>query len=51
MSSLPGDIEALKAMLLEQEAALRERDTRVIKLQEMIDLQQAALASSAAAVE
>lgn len=48
---LPDDVETLKAMLLSQEAALRERDAQVLKLQEMVDSQQAALASRAAEVE
>ncbi|WP_408969411.1 IS66 family transposase [Paraburkholderia sp. BL6669N2] len=38
-------------MLLSQEAALRERDAQVLKLQETVDSQQAALASRAAEVE
>ena len=41
----------MKAMLLSQEEALRERDTQVLKLQETVDSQQAALASRAAEVE
>lgn len=41
----------MKAMLLSQEAALRERDAQVLKLQETVDSQQAALASRAAEVE
>ncbi|RAS32092.1 transposase IS166 family protein [Paraburkholderia bryophila] len=48
---LPDDVETLKAMLLSQEAALRERDAQVLKLQETVDSQQAALASRAAEVE
>ena len=48
---LPDDVETLKAMLLSQEAAPRERDAQVLKLQEMVDSQQAALASRAAEVE
>jgi transposase len=48
---LPDDVETLKAMLLSQEAALRERDTLVLKLQETVDSQQAALASRTAEVE
>jgi hypothetical protein len=42
-STLPDDIEALKAML-------RERDVQVARLQETVDSQLAALASRAAAV-
>nr|WP_132455728.1 hypothetical protein [Paraburkholderia sp. BL8N3] len=42
---LPDDVETLKAMLLSQEAALRERDAQMLKLQETVDSQQAALAS------
>lgn len=49
-SPLP-DVETLKAMLLSQAAALRERDAQVLKLQETVDSQQAALASRAAEVE
>ncbi|OTP74123.1 Mobile element protein [Caballeronia sordidicola] len=41
----------MKAMLLSQEAALRERDAQMLKLQETVDSQQAALASRAAEVE
>ena len=48
---LPDDVETLKAMLLSQEAALRERDVQMLKLQETVDSQQAALASRAAEVE
>ncbi|MEM5317600.1 IS66 family transposase, partial [Paraburkholderia sp. JHI869] len=48
---LPDDVETLKAMLLSQEAALRERDAQVLQLQETVDSQQAALASRAAEVE
>ncbi|AFT84787.1 Transposase IS66 [Paraburkholderia phenoliruptrix BR3459a] len=48
---LPDDVETLKAMLLSQEEALRERDTQVLKLQETVDSQQAALASRTAEVE
>jgi transposase len=48
---LPDDVETLKAMLLSQEAALRERQAQVLKLQETVDSQQAALASRAAEVE
>src|ERR1700754_1408358 len=48
---LPDDVETLKAMLLSQEAALRERDAQMLKLQETVDSQQAALASRAAEVE
>ena len=33
-SPLPDDVETLKAMLLSQEARLRERDAQVLKLQE-----------------
>ncbi|NUX54846.1 IS66 family transposase [Paraburkholderia youngii] len=50
-SPLPDDVETLKAMLLEQAAALRERDVHVAKLQERVDSQEAALASRAAEVE
>jgi transposase len=50
-NSLPDDVETLKAMLLSQEAALRERDAQVLKLQETVDSQQAALASRATEVE
>ncbi|MGF6473159.1 transposase [Paraburkholderia youngii] len=50
-SPLPDDVETLKAMLLSQEVALRERDAQVFKLQETVDSQQAALASSTAEVE
>ena len=38
-------------MLLSQEAALRERDAQMLKLQELVDSQLAALASRAAEVE
>jgi hypothetical protein len=48
---LPDDVETLKAMLLSQEAALCERDAQMLKLQETVDSQQAALASRAAEVE
>ncbi|MBB5429530.1 TolA-binding protein [Paraburkholderia sp. JPY158] len=48
---LPDDVETLKAMLLSQEAALRERDAQVLKLQETVDSQQAALAARAAEIE
>nr|WP_321943923.1 IS66 family transposase [Paraburkholderia tropica] len=51
VSPLPDDVETLKAMLLSQEAALRERDAQMIKLQETVDSQQAALASRIAEVE
>jgi transposase len=50
-SPLPDDVETLKAMLLSQEAALRERDAQVLRLQETVDSQQAALASRTAEVE
>ncbi|PMS36268.1 transposase [Trinickia symbiotica] len=50
-SPLPDDVETLKAMLLEQAAALRERDVQVAKLQERVESQEAALASRAAEVE
>src|SRR5215469_10007926 len=50
-SPLPDDVETLKAMLLSQEAALRERDAQMLKLQELVDSQQAALASRVAEVE
>ncbi|MBB5405162.1 hypothetical protein QF000_000230 [Paraburkholderia atlantica] len=50
-SPLPDDVETLKAMLLSQEVALRERDAQVLKLQETVDSQQAALASREAEVE
>jgi transposase len=43
-STLPNDIEALKAML-------RERDVQVARLQETVDSQLTALASRAAEVE
>ena len=48
---LPDDVETLKAMLLSQEAALRERDAQMLKLQETVDSQLAALASRAAEIE
>jgi hypothetical protein len=50
-STLPDDIEALKAMLLAQEALLCERNAQVATLQETVDSQKAALASRAAEVE
>lgn len=48
---LPDDVETLKAMLLEQAETLRERDAQVVKLQERVDSQEAALASRAAEIE
>lgn len=48
---LPDDVETLKAMLIEQAAALREREAQVVKLQERVDSQEAALASRAAEIE
>ena len=48
---LPDDVETLKAMLLEQAATLREREAQVVKLQERVDSQEAALASRAAEIE
>lgn len=51
VSPLPDDVQTLKAMLLSQEAALRERDAQMLKLQETVNSQQVALASRAAEVE
>ncbi|MEM5292621.1 hypothetical protein ACFQ3P_43985 [Paraburkholderia sabiae] len=34
---LPDDVETLKAMLRSRDAALRERDAQVLKLQETVD--------------
>ncbi|AMV44280.1 hypothetical protein [Paraburkholderia caribensis] len=45
------EVEALIAMLPNQEAALRERDAQVLKLQETVDWQRAALTSRAAEAE
>jgi len=44
-------VETLKAMLLEQAATRREREAQVVKLQERVDSQEAALAWRAAEVE
>src|SRR6478752_5373178 len=51
VSPLPDDVQTLKAMLLSREAALRERDAQMLKLQETVNSQQVALASRAAEVE
>ncbi|BBQ02415.1 transposase (plasmid) [Burkholderia sp. SFA1] len=51
VNPLPDDVQTLKAMLLSQEAALRERDAQMLKLQETVNSQQVALASRAAEVE
>jgi len=50
-NALPDDVETLKAMLLSQEAAMRERNAQMLKLQETVDSKQAALASRSAGVE